>query len=84
LRGHQLQAYDVLILGGGPAGCATALALRAQAPTLAVGLIEASSYDQPRIGEVLPGVARVFLEHLGVWKAFQSERVRRVHSTLSA
>ena len=66
MRGRQLQAYDVLILGGGPAGCATALALRAQAPALAVGLIEASSYDQPRIGEVLPGVARVFLEHLGI------------------
>ena len=42
-----------------------------QAPALAVGLIEASAYDRPRPGEVLPGLARVFLEHLGIWAAFQ-------------
>jgi flavin-dependent dehydrogenase len=47
-------------------------------------LIEASSYDKPRIGEVLPSVARPFLEHLGVWEAFQAERFRLVHSTSSA
>ena len=72
------------LVGGGPAGCATALALRAHAPALAVGLIEASSYDRPRLGEVLPALAGVFLEHLGIWEAFQRESYRRVHSTLSA
>lgn len=46
--------------------------------------MEASSYDRPRPGEILPGLARVFLEHLGVWDAFQRESYRRVHSTLSA
>jgi 2-polyprenyl-6-methoxyphenol hydroxylase-like FAD-dependent oxidoreductase len=52
------QQLDVLILGGGPAGCATALALRAHAPALSVALLEAGHYDRPRIGEVLPAAAR--------------------------
>jgi flavin-dependent dehydrogenase len=73
-----------MILGGGPAGCATAISLRAHAPALSVALVEASSYDQPRIGEVLPAVARVFLQHLGVWAEFQAEQHRPVYSTSSA
>lgn len=32
---------------------------------------------------MLPSLARVFLEHLGVWGAFQAERHRPVHSTSS-
>lgn len=75
---------DVIILGGGPAGCATALSLRAHAPALSVALVEASSYEERRIGEALPAVARVFLEHLGLWAAFQAERHRPVHGTSSA
>lgn len=75
---------DVIILGGGPAGCATAISLRAHAPALSVTLVEASAYDQPRIGEVLPGVARVFLQHLGIWAEFQAERHQPVYSTSSA
>jgi flavin-dependent dehydrogenase len=78
------EARDVIILGGGPAGCATALSLRAHAPALSVTLVEASSYEGRRVGEVLPAVARVFLEHLGVWPAFQAERHRPVHGTSSA
>lgn len=79
-----LKSRDVIILGGGPAGCATALSLRAHAPSLSVALIEASSYDRPRIGEVLPAVARPFLNHLGIWEAFQLEGFQTVHSTSSA
>lgn len=76
-----MQLRDVIILGGGPAGCATAISLRAHDPSLKVALIEASSYDRPRVGEVLPSVARAFLDHLGIWGAFQEERYRPVHST---
>ena len=47
-------------------------------------MLESSSYEQPRIGEVLPAVARVFLEQLGIWQAFRDERFRSVHSTLTA
>jgi flavin-dependent dehydrogenase len=46
-------------------------------------LVEASSYDKPRLGEVLPAVARQLLEHLGIWSAFQAEQHRPVYSTSS-
>jgi flavin-dependent dehydrogenase len=76
--------FDVAIVGGGPAGSATALSLRARAPSLSVVLIEASRYDVVRIGETLPPPARTILEHLGVWEAFQSQRHREVHGTTAA
>lgn len=79
-----LKSCDVIILGGGPAGCATSLSLRAHAPSLSVVLIEASSYDSPRIGEVLPAIARTFLHHLRIWEAFEAEGFQTVHSTSSA
>lgn len=79
-----LPSSDVMIIGGGPAGCATALSLRAHDPSLTVALVEASSYDRPRIGEVLPAPARTLLERLGVWKAFEDEGFRPVHSQSSA
>jgi flavin-dependent dehydrogenase len=78
-----LRLADVTILGGGPAGSATALSLLSHAPRLSAVLIEASSYEGPRIGEVLPAPARTLLDHLDIWEAFQSERFRPVHSISS-
>lgn len=75
---------DVLIIGGGPAGSATALALKKHAPSLSITLIESSSFDKPRIGEVLPSAAKNLLEHLGVWQFFEREKHLPVYSTLSA
>lgn len=61
---------DVAILGGGPAGSAAAAALaRAGA---AVVLIERSSYDGVRSGEILPPRVRVPLTELGLWDRFQA------------
>lgn len=77
-------AFDVAIIGGGPAGCATALSLRAHAPSLSIAVIEASRYDGVRIGETLPPAARPILEHLGVWGAFLAEEPRVVHGTAAA
>lgn len=74
-------SFDVAIVGGGPGGSATALSLRAHAPSLSVVLIEASHYEALRIGETLPPPARTILEHLGVWEAFQGQRHREVHGT---
>jgi len=75
---------DVAIIGGGPAGSATALSLRAHAPGLSVVLLESSSYDAVRIGETLPPAARPVLEHLGVWEAFRAQGHREVHGTAAA
>lgn len=75
---------DVAIIGGGPAGCACALSLRAHAPSLSVVVFEASRYDVPRIGETLPPAARPMLEHLSVWNAFVAHGHREVHGTAAA
>jgi flavin-dependent dehydrogenase len=75
---------DVVIVGAGPAGSATALSLRAHAPALSVLLIEASRFELPRIGETLPPAARPILEHLGVWDAFSAQPHRKVYGTAAA
>jgi flavin-dependent dehydrogenase len=74
-------SFDVAIVGGGPGGSATALSLRRHAPSLSVVLIEASCYDEVRIGETLPPPARPILEHLGVWEIFRAQGHREVRGT---
>ena len=63
-------SYDVAILGGGPAGAATALELRRCDAGLRVALIEKSDCSAFRVGETLPPPARRLLEVLRVWDAF--------------
>jgi flavin-dependent dehydrogenase len=67
-----LSGYDVVILGGGPAGCATALSL-ALRTTAKILVVEASRYEGSRIGETIPPDTRLVLEQLGVWNDFVSE-----------
>ncbi len=74
-------SFDVVIVGGGPAGSATALSLMAHAPSLSLGLIEASRYDACRIGETLPPPARSILEHLELWENFCALHPREVFRT---
>src|SRR5437016_6500459 len=76
--------FDVAIVGGGPGGTATALSLRAHAPSLSVVVIEASHYEVPRIGETLPPPVRPILEHLGVWQAFQKQDHLKVYGSTAA
>ncbi len=75
--------YDVVILGGGPAGTAAALSLRKQSPGLSVAIIEASNYDRLRIGETLTPVAQALLEQLGIWDEFLNERHIAAYGTRS-
>ena len=77
-------SFDVAVVGGGPGGSATALSLRAHAPSLSVVLIEASHYEAVRVGETLPPPARPILEHLGVWETFKEQHPREVHGTAAS
>ncbi|WP_372524305.1 NAD(P)/FAD-dependent oxidoreductase [Piscinibacter sp.] len=60
--------FDVAIIGAGPAGCATALALRRLGRSCLV--VERSHPTQVRIGETLPPAARRPLAALGAWDSF--------------
>ncbi len=73
--------YDVLIVGGGPVGAATALALRGAG--LAVGLVEArapqAAQADPRPLALSHG-SRLILERLGVWEQLASATpIERIH-----
>src|SRR5215468_9798790 len=59
---------DVAIFGGGPAGCATAIALRQAGFTVA--LIERSNYLNVRVGETLSPEVNAVLQTLGIWEQF--------------
>jgi flavin-dependent dehydrogenase len=57
-------SYDVVVLGGGPAGVGAATALAQLQRT--VVLFEPSGYDQPRAGETLSAEVRPLLAALGL------------------
>lgn len=74
--------FDVAIIGAGPAGTATAIALAGKGRS--VILIERSRYEAPRIGETLPPRARLTLARLGVWERFIRARHLPSTGTLAA
>jgi flavin-dependent dehydrogenase len=79
-----IHQYDVVILGGGPAGSATALALRKRDPSLSVAIVERSAYDGTRVGETLSPGVRPLLEHLGVWSTFREQGFLPAYGTCAA
>jgi flavin-dependent dehydrogenase len=77
-------SYDVAVLGGGPAGAATALALRRRDAGVRVALVEKSDYSAFRVGETLPPPVRRLLERLGVWDAFPACGAAESYGTRAA
>ncbi len=63
------ERVGVAIIGAGPAGCATAIAL-ARRGISDVALFEAGATDGPRIGETIPGAALPLLSRLGLMERF--------------
>ncbi|MCG7561280.1 tryptophan 7-halogenase [Pseudoalteromonas sp. McH1-42] len=64
--------FDVAIVGGGPAGTATGIALQ----NIGVGrvfLAEAGSYSKPKIGESIPPDTRKLFQRLNIADAFEQQ-----------
>lgn len=64
--------YDVVVLGGGAAGCATALALM-QKGISKILVVESGNYENIRIGESIPPDTGLLLQKLGILADFLKE-----------
>ncbi len=67
-----MKTLDVMVLGGGPAGAATALTLARHG--CSVALAERSDYASDRAGETLPPAIQPLLVQLGVWEQFLEQK----------
>lgn len=75
--------FDVVVLGGGPAGCATALSL-ARHDVRRVLVVEATAYEHDRVGESIPPDARRLFGELGLLETFAAEGHEPCHGSSSA
>jgi flavin-dependent dehydrogenase len=75
-------AFDVVVIGGGPAGASAALALARAGRSVAV--LERSRYEPPRVGETLPPVVCLPLARLGLWDEFRAAGHARSPGIVSA
>lgn len=75
-------AYDVAVVGGGPAGAVAAMSLARMGRSAL--LLESSKYDSPRVGETIPPSVREQLYELGVSCDFESLASTPSYGTRSA
>lgn len=60
--------FDVVVIGGGPAGTSAAISLRNQDASVLV--VERSNYEHLRFGETFPPAIQHSLKQLGLWQDF--------------
>jgi len=72
----ELPEVDVAIAGGGPVGCALALALSGSALSVARIAGEADFADRPI---ALSYGSRLILERLGAWSSIRSNPIQTIH-----
>jgi flavin-dependent dehydrogenase len=65
--------WDAIVVGAGPAGSALACRLRPHRRVLLLERGAIAGVDTPRIGESLPGAARVLLQRIGVYECFLAD-----------
>ncbi len=73
---------DVVVLGGGPAGTATAIVLAGFG--WSVTILERSHYESTRIGDTLPPEVKQPLMALGLWESFLADNPVKSPGTASA
>jgi flavin-dependent dehydrogenase len=74
-------SFDVVIIGGGPAGSSTALSLKKENPNLKIAILEKSFFEKKRSGEMLKVNAKQMLEELNVWQDFLNEEYSPITSS---
>jgi flavin-dependent dehydrogenase len=80
----EILPFDVVIIGGGPAGTATALSLIKHRPSLSIAIVEGSQYEGLRIGETLAPIAQPLLGQLEVWERFSNDNHLAAYGACSA
>jgi flavin-dependent dehydrogenase len=66
------ESFDVVIIGGGPAGSTVASLLRKYNPSLSVLILEKEKFPREHIGESqLPGISAI-LHEMGVWEKVEA------------
>ena len=78
----QMQTVDIVIVGGGPSGAATALSLARVG--LSVSVLERTRYEEVRIGETVAPTIRNPLGALGLWERFLEAEHNPSHANRSA
>jgi flavin-dependent dehydrogenase len=87
---RHFKKVDVIIVGAGVAGCASAIAIKKDNPGLEVCIIDRKNDDgervsvaQIKIGETLPPQVMIPMQKLGIWEQFKAAEFARSAGTLA-
>jgi len=80
------QQYDIIIVGGGPAACAAAIAIRRSVPSVSVLIVEKKQLTHwpLQVGETLPPSTAVVFQQLGLWQSFREQNFMPAYATRSS